>query len=99
MFILGNFIFAVATMANYLLTIMNWLIIIRALLSWVNPDPYNTVVRFLYKVTDPLLAPFRRIVPAYAMGIDFSPIFALLTIWFLQLFLVKTLFGIAMRLS
>ena len=99
MFVLGNFIYAIATILSYLLTIANWLIIIRALLSWVNPDPYNPVVQFLYKTTDPLLAPFRRIVPAYSTGIDFSPIFALLAIWFLQLFAVRTLFSIAMRMG
>ena len=95
MFALSNFIYAIATILNYLLTIANWLIIIRALLSWVNPDPYNPVVQFLYKTTEPLLAPFRRIVPAYSMGIDLSPILALLAIWFLQLFAVRTLLDIA----
>ncbi len=98
MFVLGNFVYALATILDYALTILNWLIIIRALLSWVNPDPYNGVVQFLYKTTEPILSPFRRIIPAYSMGIDFSPIFALVTIWFVKLFLVRTLFGIAARL-
>ncbi len=92
MFIAGNFIAAIATITDYILTIANWLIIIRALISWVNPDPCNVIVRFLYKVTDPLLAPFRRFFPAYTIGLDISPIFALLAIWFLKLFLVKTSF-------
>ncbi|MBU0895914.1 MAG: YggT family protein, partial [Candidatus Omnitrophica bacterium] len=95
MFILGNLIAALATIIDYLLTIISWMIIIRALLSWVNPDPYNGVVRFLYGATEPMLAPFKRILPAYSIGIDFSPIFALLTVWFIKLFLVRTLFGIA----
>ncbi len=99
MFVFGNLIVALATILDYILTIANWLIIIRALLSWVNPDPNNVIVQFLYKVTEPLLAPFRRLVPAYSIGIDFSPIFALLAIWFLKLFLVRTLFSIAMRLG
>lgn len=99
MFVFGNLIAAVATILDYLLTIVNWLIIIRALLSWVNPDPYNVIVQFLYKVTEPILAPFRRFLPAYMSGIDLSPIFALLVIWFLKLFLVRTLFGIAMRIG
>lgn len=97
MFILGNFISAVTTILDYILTIANWLIIIRALLSWVNPDPYNRIVQFLYKVTEPMLAPFRRSFPIYTIGLDISPIFALLFIWFLKLFLIKTLFGIALR--
>ena len=97
MFVLGNLIVALATILDYILTIANWLIIIRALLSWVNPDPYNVIVQFIYMVTEPLLAPFRRLIPAYSIGIDLSPIFALLAIWFLKLFLIRTLFGIAMR--
>ena len=99
MFVFGNLVVALATILDYILTIANWLIIIRALLSWVNPDPYNVIVQFIYKVTEPLLAPFRRLIPAYSIGIDLSPIFALLAIWFLKLFLVRTLFGMAMRIG
>ena len=99
MFVAGNLVAAIATIFDYILTIANWLIIIRALISWVNPDPYNVIVQFLYKTTEPLLAPFRRFLPAYAIGIDISPIFALLVIWFLKLFLVRTLYSIAMRLG
>lgn len=99
MFAAGNFIYALATILDYGLTIVNWLIIIRALISWVSPDPYNPIVQFLYKTTEPLLAPFRRLIPTYTIGLDISPIFALIVIWFLKLFLVRTLFGIAMRLG
>jgi len=98
MFVLGNFISAIAVILGYILTILSWLIIIRALLSWVSPDPFNPIVRFLYGVTEPLLEPFRRIIPGHMIGIDLSPIFALLFIWFLKLFVVNTLFGIAARL-
>jgi YggT family protein len=99
MFVMGNLISAVAAILDFILTIANWLIIIRALLSWVNPDPYNPIVQFLYKTTEPLLAPFRRLIPAYSIGIDISPIFALLFVWFLKLFVVRTLFSIAMRMG
>lgn len=99
MFALSNLITAIATIFDYILTIANWLIIIRALISWVNPDPYNPIVQFLYKTTEPLLAPFRRIIPAYTVGLDISPIFALIFVWFLKLFLVRTLFGLAMRMG
>ena len=99
MFVLGNFVSTIATILDYILTVANWLVIIRALISWVNPDPLNPLVQFLYKTTEPLLAPFRRLVPAYAIGLDISPIFALIFIWFLKLFLVRTLFGLAMRLG
>jgi len=99
MFVFGNLIVALATILDYALTAANWLIIIRALLIWVSPDPYNMIVQLLYKTTEPMLAPFRRLVPAYSIGIDLSPIFALLVIWFLKLFLVRTLFGLAMRMG
>lgn len=99
MFVVGNFLYALATILSYVFTIAGWLIIIRALLSWVNPDPYNPIVQFLYKVTEPILAPFRRIIPVYNIGIDLSPIFALIVIWFLKLFLVRTLMSIAMRMG
>ena len=99
MFAIGNMLYAVATILDYILTIANWLIIIRALISWVNPDPYNGIVQFLNKTTEPILAPFRRLVPAHTMGIDISPIFALIFIWFLQLFLVRTLIDLALRLG
>ena len=98
MFIAGNLLSAATTILDYILTLANWLIIIRALLSWVNPDPYNPIVQFLYKTTEPMLAPFRKLLPVYTTGLDLSPIFALLCIWFLKLFLIKTLFGIATRL-
>ena len=99
MFAISNLLYSVATILGYILTIANWLIIIRALISWVNPDPYNVLVQFLYKTTEPVLAPFRRLLPAHYVGIDVSPIFALLAIWFLKLFLVRTLCGVAMRMG
>jgi len=99
MFVLGNFISAIAVILDYIFTILNWLIIIRALISWVSPDPYNPIVQFLYRTTEPLLVPFRRLIPTYAIGLDISPIFALIFIWFLKLFVVRTLMALAVRLT
>ena len=98
MFILGNFIQALAVVLGYLIEILWWLIIIRALLSWVSPDPSNPIVQFIERSTEPLLAPFRRLVPSYRIGIDVSPILALLLLYFLKIFLVQSLMGIAFRL-
>ncbi len=89
MFIIGNFIIAVAQVIGILLTILYWLILIRALISWVNPDPYNSIVQFLYRTTEPILEPIRRFLPA--TRIDVSPIVAFLGIVFLQSFLVGSL--------
>ena len=91
MFVLGNFIAAAAHIIDIALTIYMWIIIVRAVLSWVNPDPYNPIVRLLYQVTEPVMALVRRWIPLRGMGIDFSPMIILLAIVFLQSFLVKSL--------
>jgi len=91
MFVLDNLIFALAKIIDIGLTIYMWIIIGRALISWVNPDPYNPIVTFLYRATEPVLAPIRRWIPLRGMGIDISPIIVILVIYFLQMFLVKTM--------
>jgi YggT family protein len=99
MFVLGNFLGALAGVLDIVLTIYMWIVIIAALISWVHPDPYNPIVRFLYSVTEPVFAMVRRLLPFPSMGIDFSPIIVLLAIIFLQQFLVRTLHQIAMNLQ
>jgi YggT family protein len=76
-----------------------WLIIGRAILSWVSPDPYNPIVRFLYNVTEPVLGYFRRLLPLQYGGLDLAPLAVLLVIIFLQKFLVPTLLELALRIS
>ncbi|PIY84571.1 MAG: hypothetical protein COY77_01615 [Candidatus Omnitrophica bacterium CG_4_10_14_0_8_um_filter_43_18] len=98
MFLLSNFIAAVANILDVVLAILYWLILIRAILSWVNPDPSNPIVRFLNKSTEPILEPIRRIVPFWKMGIDISPIIAFLAILFLRAFAVRTLLDIAVKI-
>ena len=96
MFILGNFIDALAYLVNILLTIMMVLIFARAVISWVNPDPFNPLVQFLTRVTEPVLEPIRRLLPL--TGFDISPIIAFFIIRFLQMFLVPSLYDLALRL-
>ncbi len=91
MFIVGNFIAAVAHIIDIALSIYLWIVIIRAAISWVNPDPYNPIVRLLYQLTEPVMAPVRRLIPLKGAGMDFSPIIILLLIVFLQSFLVASL--------
>jgi YggT family protein len=98
MFVLGNFIAAVARIIDIALTIYTWIIVIRAVLSWVNPDPYNPIVRMLYRVTEPVMEPVRRWIPWKGLGIDLSPVIILLTIVFLQNFLVPSLMQLAYSL-
>ena len=96
MFVLSNLFMACARMAELFLSILYWLILVRALISWVNPDPFNPVVQFLTRTTEPILNPIRRILPP--MGIDISPVIAFLAIIFLKSFLVSTLLDIGTRL-
>jgi len=96
MFVMGNFMIAIAKVVDVVLNILFWLIFIRAIISWVNPDPYNPIVQFLYRATEPILTPIRRRLPM--SGIDFSPIIAFLAIMFLRYFLVETLIGWGWRL-
>ncbi len=98
MFILGNFVQAIAVVLGYVIEVLWWLIVIRALLSWVSPDPNNQIVQFIERVTEPVLYPFRQLIPAYKIGIDVSPLFAILFLYFLKIFAVQTLLGIAIRL-
>src|SRR4030042_5109702 len=97
LFVMGNLILALASIINICLTIYMWIIIIRALISWVSPNPYNPIVRFLYRATEPVLGQVRRFLPIGGMGIDFSPLIVILAIYFLKLFLVRTLIHLAYR--
>ena len=91
MFLFTNFISAVAEVINIILTLYMYVIIARAILSWVSPDPYNPIVQMLYKVTEPVLSPIRRLVPMWRAGLDLSPMIAILIIFFLKRFLVASL--------
>ncbi len=99
MFMISNFLLAISKLVSFVLSAYMWIIIGRAIISWVNPDPYNPIVRFLYEITEPVLARIRRFVPALAGGLDFSPMILILVIIFLQSFLVPTLQQIALSLG
>jgi len=90
MFIVGYFLQALAGILGMALNIAMIVIMARAVLSWVSPDPYNPIVRMIHQISEPILFPIRRRVP-YFSGIDLSPIIALMIIYFLDIFLVQTL--------
>ena len=98
MIILSNFLIAIAKVLDIVLSIFMWIVIARAVLSWVSPDPYNPIVRFIHKVTEPVLYQIRRRIPVNFGGIDFSPIIVFLAIIFLQRFVVNSLYGLAQTL-
>ena len=97
MFVARELLLSVAWLVEYVLWAYMWIIIIRALISWVNPDPWNPIVRFLYQVTEPVLRPIRRRLPM--TGLDLSPVIVIVAIIFLQRFLVRVLVDAAYRLS
>ena len=88
---LGYFFVALAKVIDTVLWLYMWIIIIRAVLSWVSPDPYNPIVRFIHNITEPVLYQLRRRLPLSFGGIDLSPVIVILIIIFLQNFVVQSL--------
>jgi YggT family protein len=86
----GAFMVAVLDVLFAILSVIQWLVIIAAVISWVNPDPRNSIVQFLYRSTEPILRPFRRLLPpGRTGGIDFSPLLVILAIIFIRTFLSR----------
>jgi YggT family protein len=98
MFILANFLNAVAYVLEFVINIYMYIIIARAIISWVNPDPYNPIVRFLYRATEPVLYRVRRLLPDFG-GLDISPLIVILLIFFLQKFVVNSIFEMVNRMK
>ena len=98
MFIIGNLLLSIARVLDIIITVFYWIIIVRALISWVNPDPFNPIVQFLQRMTEPILSPIRRIFKMQFWTIDISPIIAILCLIFIQNFFVRTLTDIALKL-
>jgi len=96
--VLGNFVIALAEATHLILNAYMWIVIIRAIISWVSPDPFNPIVNILYRVTEPVLRYVRRFLPPIG-GIDFSPIIVLVAILFLDRFLVTSLLELGMTLK
>ncbi len=99
MFIFGNLILAAANVLDIVLDIYKWIIIIAAIISWVNPDPYNPIVRFLYSITDPVLRPIRRLIGGRLGPIDISPLIVILAIIFIQRFLISSLIELGYKIK
>ena len=99
MFMISNFLFALAKLVDFVLAAYMWIIIGRAILSWVNPDPYNPIVRFLHDVTEPVLSRIRRFIPISGGGMDFSPMVLIVAVMFLRSFIVPTLQQLARSLG
>ena len=98
MFVVGNFVLALARLLELAINAYIWIIIVRAIISWVSPDPSNPIVRFLYRVTEPVLRQVRYRLPTLAMGLDLSPMVVILILYLLDWFLVSTLRDLALSL-
>jgi YggT family protein len=94
-FVLGHLVEAIAALLHLVLNIYIWVLIARAIISWVSPDPSNPIVRFLYRVTEPVLRPVRNALPLQGLGLDLSPMIVLLIIYVLDRFLVSSLLDLA----
>lgn len=89
---MGNIVLGITQVLDILLTTFKWIVIIRALISWVNPDPYNPIVQFLTRVTEPALRPVRRLLPPWKTGgVDLSPLIVIVLIIFLEYALIRNL--------
>jgi len=100
MFLLKNFIWAVARALDSLLYFYLVLVVISALISWVNPDPRNPIVRFLYSVTEPVLYQIRRRLPFVIIGgFDLSPVVLIIGIQFVRMLVVQSLIDLSFRLG
>ena len=99
MFVLGNLILAIANILDIVLSLYMWIVIIAALISWVNPDPYNPIVRFLYSVTEPVFRPIRRLIGFRLGPIDVSPLVVILAIIFIQRFLIHSLIELGYKIK
>lgn len=95
--LLSNFLQAVAVVVEAVLSIYFWIVIISALLSWVNPDPYNPIVRILRNLTEPVYMRLRRWMPFLIVGgLDLTPLVILLGIQFLKIFIVQSIYQLAL---
>lgn len=91
MVLLANILNGLAVVIDMLLSFMLMVVFVYALLSWVNPDPNNPIVRFLRQTSEPMLRPIRRYVPLLGGSVDLSPIVLILLIYFLKAVIGPTL--------
>ena len=97
--IMAGFVRAIAGLLNLLIILYIWIIIARAILSWITPYPYHPLVRLIYRLTEPILRPIRRRLPVIYGGIDLSPLIVILALFILRSLLVDSLYSLARSLG
>ena len=98
MFVFGELLNSLAMLMGMIFKLIYFVLVVRMMLSWVNPDPYNQMVRIIYRITEPILATFRRIIPPMGM-IDISPIVVFLLLSFIEKFVVGVLLQLSHRIG
>ena len=98
MFVLAELLKSIGLLVSIIFNILYFILVIRIIISWVGADPYNEIVRIVYKITDPLLAPFRAL-PLRLGAIDFTPIVAFLVLSILKSFIVNIIYQIAYKIG
>lgn len=96
MFILSQLFTSLALLFNMIFNVLYFLLVVRIILSWFGVNPYNEIVQILFKITEPILAPFKRL-PLHIGMVDFSPIIAFIVLAFLRNFIVGLLTQLAYR--
>ncbi|MGJ0493574.1 YggT family protein [Aliarcobacter cryaerophilus] len=86
------FVYSLLTIVVTVISLYKWVVIISAILSWVKPDPYNPVVQMLYRLTEPVYAKIRRVIPTTFGGLDLAPLILIFALQFLEIFLQKIFF-------
>ncbi len=99
MFLVANLLVAIAQILDYLLWAYAWILLARVVISYINADPNNPLIRFLYGATEPILSRVRAKLPLSSGGFDFSPVIVWLAVMFLQRFLVRSLYDLAQAIS
>jgi YggT family protein len=97
-FVAGDFLHAVAVVIDMLLSAYMWVVVARAVLSWVRPDPYNPIVRFINGLVDPVTYRISRVIPTRIGMVDISPLILIALIWFARSFLVRVIMDMGARL-
>jgi YggT family protein len=97
-FVLSNFLQAVAKVLDWVLRAYMLVVIGSVIISWVDADPLNPIVRLLRQATEPVFDPLRPLIPTADLGIDFSPLIVLLAVYFARAFLVRSIMDLAVRL-
>ena len=98
MFVIGNLLLGLAKVIDFVLVLFMWIVVVRAVLSWVSPDPFNPIVRFIYNITEPVLSWIRARIPSTFGGIDLSPMLVIFGAIFLRYFLVDNLVRLAQQM-